>query len=243
VKAERLAAMGQTIAMLSHHIKNILQGVRGGSYLIDMGLQSTDDALVRKGWGIVERNQNKIYNLVMDMLTFSKERTPVLKPTQLNEIAADVCELMMARATECSVGFVFEAGEQIPETQFDPEAIQRAILNVVTNAIDAVESIEGGRVLVQTGYDAESDALFVTVADNGPGIPPEQMAGLFNVFESTKGARGTGLGLAVSKKILHEHGGEIGVESEVGAGCRFTLAWPCCDEEHRASDQMTLSGE
>src|SRR5205823_11591184 len=71
VKAERLAAMGQTIATLRHHIKNILQGVRGGSYLIDMGLNDHNEELVRKGWHVVEKNQNKIYNLVMDMLTFS----------------------------------------------------------------------------------------------------------------------------------------------------------------------------
>jgi hypothetical protein len=72
VKAERLAAMGQTIALLSHHIKNILQGVRGGSYLIDMGLGGHNEELIRKGWGIVEKNQGRIYHLVMDMLTFSK---------------------------------------------------------------------------------------------------------------------------------------------------------------------------
>ena len=242
VKAERLAAMGQTIAMLSHHIKNILQGVRGGSYLIDMGLQNTDDQLVRKGWGIVERNQNKIYHLVMDMLTFSKERTPVLEATDLNTLAADVCELMMARSEECDVKFEFEQGDGIPVAQFDPEGIHRAILNVVTNAIDAVESSEDGRVKVETGFDSETELLYVAVSDNGPGIPDEQMAGLFSIFESTKGARGTGLGLAVSKKILHEHGGEITVESEVGAGCRFTLAWPAGEDEAPASDHQTMPG-
>ena len=76
VQAERLAAVGQTIATLSHHIKNILQGIRGGSYLIEMGLSAHDEAVVRKGWEMVERNQNKISALVMDMLTFTKEREP-----------------------------------------------------------------------------------------------------------------------------------------------------------------------
>ena len=78
VQAERLAAVGQTIAMLSHHIKNILQGVRGGSYLIEMGLTDHDETMVQKGWSIVEKNQNKISAMVMDMLTFSKEREPDL---------------------------------------------------------------------------------------------------------------------------------------------------------------------
>lgn len=239
VKAERLAAMGQTIAMLSHHIKNILQGVRGGSYLIDMGLKNSNEELVRKGWGIVEGNQDKIYQLVMDMLTFSTERQPALKKTQLNEVVGEVCELMQARAEECGVRVTVELGSEIPETNFDPEGIHRAVLNIVTNAIDAVESSDDGAVLVQTGFDADSDLLFVVVADNGPGIPEEQLPELFNVFQSTKGARGTGLGLAVSKKILREHGGEISVESELGAGCRFTLGWPACDDEHRPMDSGT----
>ena len=84
LQAERLAAVGQTIATLSHHIKNILQGIRGGSYLIDMGLNEKDEAIVRRGWTIVEKNQNKIYNLVMDMLSFSKDREPALEPADLN---------------------------------------------------------------------------------------------------------------------------------------------------------------
>ena len=96
LQAERLAAVGQTIATLSHHIKNILQGIRGGSYLIDMGLNDKDDAIVRRGWGIVEKNQAKIYNLVMDMLSFSKDREPSLETANLNETVADVVELMQS---------------------------------------------------------------------------------------------------------------------------------------------------
>ena len=76
IQAERLAAVGQTIATLSHHIKNILQGIHGGSSLIDLGLKEKDDTIVRRGWTIVEKNQTKIYNMVMDMLSFSKDREP-----------------------------------------------------------------------------------------------------------------------------------------------------------------------
>ena len=86
MQAERLAAVGQTIATLSHHVKNILQGIRGGSYLIDEGLKAGETELIRKGWRIVEKNQERISNLVMDMLTFSKERTPELVPAELNQV-------------------------------------------------------------------------------------------------------------------------------------------------------------
>ncbi|MEK6247641.1 MAG: FHA domain-containing protein, partial [Planctomycetales bacterium] len=95
--AERLAAVGQTIASVSHHIKNILQGIRGGSYLIEMGLSDDNKEVVQKGWHIVEKNQGRISNLVMDMLTFSKEREPELIPTVLNDVVGEVIELMQSR--------------------------------------------------------------------------------------------------------------------------------------------------
>lgn len=239
LKAERLATMGQTIALLSHHIKNILQGVRGGSYLIDMGLNDSNEDLVRRGWAIVEKNQNKIYHLVMDMLTFSKDRQPDLQIGALNETVTDVCELMQARADECHVRLECRLADDIPPTTFDAEAIHRAALNVVTNAIDAVEGMPEGAILVQTGHDSASDTVYIAVTDNGPGIPPEHLPRIFNIFESTKGARGTGLGLAVSQKILREHGGQITVESKPGHGCRFVLSWPRMDEEHRPLETVT----
>ena len=237
VKAERLAAMGQTIATLSHHIKNILQGVRGGSYLIDMGLNDHNEELVRKGWHVVEKNQNKIYHLVMDMLTFSKERQPALVSAQLNETVGDVIELMQARAEECSVELQFRPDSNLPLCTFDPEGIHRAVLNIVTNAIDAVEGCDRAVVMVETGLHSESDMLWVAVSDNGAGIPEDHLTRIFNVFESTKGARGTGLGLAVSLKIIREHGGDIAVESRLGEGSRFTLAWPRLDEDRPLAGQ------
>lgn len=239
VNAERLAAMGQTIAVLSHHIKNILQGVRGGSYLIDMGLKDHNEEIVRKGWAIVEKNQGKIYHLVMDMLTFSKERQPVMREAQLNDTVGDICELMQARADDCSVALECRLAKAMPIGSYDEEGIHRAVLNVVINAIDAIEGTEGGRVVVETGHDAERDLVFVAVTDNGPGIPPDQLGRIFNIFESTKGGRGTGLGLAVSQKILREHGGEIHVESKPGFGSRFVLTWPRYDEEHRSADSSS----
>ncbi len=231
VKAERLAAMGQTIATLSHHIKNILQGVRGGSFLIDMGLKEHNDELVRKGWGIVEKNQGKIYHLVMDMLTFSKERKPALQRGNLNSTVHDVFELMQARAIECQVEIQYNPSASLPDSTFDPEGLHRAILNIVTNAIDAVEGADHAAVLVETGWDQELDSLWVAISDNGPGIADDQLPRIFNIFESTKGARGTGLGLAVSQKIVREHGGDITVESKLGEGSRFVLSFPRLDDD------------
>ena len=231
LKAERLAAMGQTIAMLSHHIKNILQGVRGGSYLIDMGLKNHDEELIHEGWGIVEKNQNKIYHLVMDMLSFSKDRQPALETAQLNETVGEVCELMQSRADDMKVGLEYQPALDLPTTVFDSEGIYRAVLNVVTNAIDASEGVDAPLVRVETGYDGETDSTYVCVTDNGARIPDDQLNTIFNAFESTKGSRGTGLGLAVSRKILREHGGDITVETALGRGSQFVLTWPSIEEE------------
>lgn len=238
VKAERLGAMGQTIAILSHHIKNILQGVRGGSYLIEMGLEGHNEDIVRKGWGIVEKNQNRIYNLVMDMLTFSKERQPAYEMKQLNDVVRDVCELMHARAAEAEIALQVNLAPELPESMFDPEGIHRAVLNVLTNALDAVEGTPQATVSVETGIDT-AHKLYVKIHDNGPGIPPDVAARIFNIFESTKGARGTGLGLPVSQKIIREHGGDIHVSCPPGDGTVFRLEWPKVDEEPHHVESLT----
>src|SRR4029078_1829866 len=147
VQAERLAAVGQTIASLSHHIKNILQGVRGGSYLIEMGMKDhakpvanekldVDTAekavgIMRKGWGIVEKNQERISTLVMDMLTFSKEREPVPEASDLNELTCDVIELMKTRAADEHVEVVWLPAPTMPTLMFDPESMTHGIPNRV----------------------------------------------------------------------------------------------------------------
>jgi len=235
VKAERLAAMGQTIAILSHHIKNILQGIKGGSYLVDMGLDKHDEDLIRQGWRIVGRNQDRIYHLVMDMLTFSTERQPKLEAGQINDTVREVYELMTARAAEMKVDLRLQLDEELPTALFDTEGIHRAVLNIVTNALEAVDGQAGAIVELRTSGSDDGSEIRVEIADNGPGIPQEQLASVFNLFESTKGARGTGIGLAVSQKILREHGGEILVESQPGRGALFRLVWPSLDEEARAS--------
>ena len=140
VQAERLAAIGQTVAVLSHHIKNILQGIRGGSYLIEKGLADANNEMVANGWHIVEKNQNRISDLVLDMLTFSKEREPNLAMEDINTIVADVVELMQGRASDLGVRLDWMPGESIPPFLFDAEQIHRAVTNIVTNAIDATQS-------------------------------------------------------------------------------------------------------
>lgn len=225
LKAERFAAMGQTVTVLSHHIKNILQGFGGGGYLIKKGIADSNNDMIGQGWSIVDRNQKRIYDLVMDMLSFSKERVPLLKSGDVNRVCREVLELTADRACENGVEVSFREGE-LPLAQFDSEGIHRAILNIVMNAIDAVSEHEAGLVILQSEFDAENNIILIAVTDNGPGIPEDQRASVFQVFESSKGERGTGIGLPVSRKIIREHGGRIRIEGGPGEGTRFVLSWP-----------------
>lgn len=239
MQAERLAAIGQTIATLSHHIKNILQGLRSGSYLIELGLKEQKLDLIQQGWGVVQKNQDKIYNLVMDMLSYSKEREPALDMTDLNRVAADVVELMAPRATEFGVVLESVLDNGLPRIAVDEEGIHRALLNVVTNAIDAVEGRNEARVIVQTESIEEGRKLSISVHDNGIGIPESQVARIFHIFNTTKGAKGSGLGLAVSKKIVEEHGGRIHVTSQIDKGSTFAIELPFRTLEGGGGDGMT----
>jgi two-component system NtrC family sensor kinase len=241
VQSERLAAVGQTIATLSHHIKNILQGIRGGGYLVEMGLENEDLAVARKGWDIVNRNQNKISSLVMDMLSFSKEREPDPVPSDLVALITDIVETVQQRADEIGATLEWAPPADMPQLLFDPEALSRAILNVVTNALDAVEDRSGAAVSIRVACDTESGLVRVTVSDNGEGMTPETIAEIFNLFVSTKGARGTGLGLTVSRKILREHGGDIRVSSQQGEGSTFVLEFPVRAGGSRQQDSSSDS--
>lgn len=226
VQAERLAAVGQTIAALSHHIKNILQGLRSGSDILQLGMKDKDDALLQQGWKIVEKNQGKIYNLVLDMLSYSKEREPLLEPAHLDKVVGEVVDLMQGRAKEVGATLAVECAGDWPTQAFDPDSMHRAFLNLVANALDAVEGRTAPRVVVRIEHDAEPDWAVVHVRDNGVGIPADKLADVFKPFVSTKGARGTGLGLAVSRKIVREHGGDLTVASEPGVGSTFTIRLP-----------------
>ncbi|XZE43853.1 ATP-binding protein [Pirellulaceae bacterium SH467] len=234
VQAERLAVMGQTIATLSHHIKNIVQGLKGGSYLVDEGVKREDLSTILKGWRICGRNHGRIESLVMDMLTMSKDRVPVREQVDLRELLDDVAELARSTAVDSGTEVSWERPETDVRMMLDSEAIHRSILNLVSNAIDACKEKERGRV--QLALQSDADKVAVLVTDNGVGIPESDLERIFSMFESNKGSRGTGLGLPVSLKIAHEHGGTIHVRSQVGEGTTFEFVLPRNDANAPSSD-------
>ena len=226
VQAERLAAIGQTVTAISHHIKNIIQGVKGGSYLVEEGLKKGELDVLQKGWEIVQRNQEKISDLVLDMLTFSKERRPESFASNLNHVVEDVTDMLKNRALNEGTALVCDSLPGGTEYVFDPDGIHRALLNVTTNALDAVVENDNGEVRISIEHDIANQMLKVDVSDNGPGIAERDHDKIFQPFVSAKGNRGTGLGLSVSRKILREHEGDIIVISDGSSGTTFRLEWP-----------------
>jgi signal transduction histidine kinase len=191
-----------------------------------MGLENDDAGVLRKGWDIVARNQNKISSLVMDMLSFSKEREPDPVPSDLVALVTDIAETVQQRADEAGITIHWDPPQDLPWLIFDPEGISRAVLNVVSNALDAVEDRPDPTIEIKVERDRQAGLVRVVVVDNGAGMDAETLATVFNLFVSTKGSRGTGLGLTVSRKILREHGGDILATSKPGAGSTFTLEFP-----------------
>lgn len=224
----RLAATGQAVAALSHAIKNILQGMQGGADVVEMGLARAQLGVIDQGWQIVQHNLERVLALSLNMLAYSKERTPRCEMAQINPVIHDVVKLMQRRADEKGVMIVAQCEDPFPPVPIDVDGIHQAVLNVVTNAIDAVPK-GTGVVNVKTRFDVTANEARILVADNGPGIPPEQLAHLFEPFRSTKGHAGTGLGLAVAQKIVQEHRGRIEIRSEVNHGTQVAFHLPATE--------------
>ncbi len=228
MQQERLAAAGETVAYLSHHIKNILQGMRSGADLLELGLSKRREDQIRQGWGIVHRNLDKVFDLTMNMLAFSKERQPRLEYVQLNHLVNEAVEMAQHTADERHIMLLSDLEENIPPILLDADGIGRALLNIVMNALDAVARDEG-IVHVKTHYDAAQRIATISVHDNGPGISDSNLATIFQPFHSTKGNAGTGLGLAVAKKVMDEHRGRIDVTSSAIEGTVFSLQLPAAE--------------
>lgn len=234
MRTERLAATGETVAALSHYIKNILQGMMGGSDVVEMGSRDRNWDMVDQGWQVVRRNLDKIYSLSLNMLAYAKRRTPRLAPVQLNAIVEDVLKLVQRRAADKGVLLKSDLADDVPAVLMDEDGIHQVALNIVANAIDAVPRMSGA-VTVKTSLDAGAATtprntgdgwVVLTVGDNGPGMTRDVAEKIFDAFYSTKGHGGTGLGLAVARKIIDEHSGKIEVRSVEGEGTIIRVRLP-----------------
>ena len=229
LRSERLAAVGQTVAGLAHGIKNILHGFKGGSYLVDIGLKNNDTDKLSGGWQMIKKNIKRTSDLVLDLLSYSKDREPEIEVCSPNEIAYEVCDILAVRALEHDIELIRDLDPTIGQVRMDPHTLHQALLNLVTNAVDAClfddNPNKNWQVRVKSVPENDNHIRF-EISDTGIGMSPEVIAKLFNSFFSTKGHRGTGLGLMVTRKLIEESGGRIAVESKSGQGTTFTVRMP-----------------
>ena len=227
LEAERLAAVGQTVAGLAHGIKNLLMGLEGGIYVFKSGMQKGDDQRMVNGWQMLEENIDRISCFVKEFLEFARGRTPRVGLVWPNRIARQVIELFRDKAALQGIELNGDLQPHIPYALMDEDAIHSCLVNLVSNALDACAISERSERQVTLSAREENGSLVYEVRDNGVGMDYEVKKRVFTNFFSTKGSgKGTGLGLLTTRKIVQEHGGKVSFKSEEGKGSVFRLEFP-----------------
>jgi len=229
---DKLAFIGQLVAGTAHSVKNVLEGLRGGVYVVNMGFRHDSQEDVKTGWEMVERNVGRVSAMIMDMLYCAREREPRRLEVVLPQMIGEVCGLFQQRAADAGVRIETEVEPALKSIPGDPKDIHSLLANLVTNAIDACSADQEQEkdYCVKVSARGDTDHAVIEVSDNGIGMDADTRARLFTMFFSTKGAQGTGLGLLVSHKVATEHGGSVAVDSEPGQGTTFTVRLPAAVE-------------
>jgi signal transduction histidine kinase/CheY-like chemotaxis protein len=222
-----LASLGLMIGSISHSIKGVLTGLDAGVYLLKKGVLARDDLQVQSGLEIVRSIAERIRKMVMDILFYAKERELQLDSVDIRafagDLARDVGPYLAAKGVELRCAFE----ERMGTFEVDAAMLRSALVNLLENAADAC-AVEGASKTHRVDFHVEANAetVGILVEDNGIGMTPEQLKSLFTLFFSTKGSKGTGLGLFITEKIVRQHGGTITVDSAVGRGSRFGIIIP-----------------
>jgi len=229
IQSERMAAVGQSIAGLSHAIKNVAGGLKGGAFVLEKGIELDNQEYLMQGWRMVKGNVEKIANLSLDLLNYTKLADISCRLCNPNAPVKEIVELMTSKAVDHGLILEMDLDRDLKSLYFDPDLIHRALLNLVSNAIDACIENDPGKesktVVVRT-IAVDGWGVEYQVSDTGSGMDAETKSKLFQSFFSTKGTNGTGIGLMLTKKIIDQHGGIIDVESHKGIGSTFRIRLP-----------------
>lgn len=226
LEAERLAAVGQTVAGLAHGVKNLITALEGAMYMLNTGITKGRIDRLTKGMEMLDRNINRVSMFVKTFLDFSKGRVIRARLSNPVDIANEVVELYQKKAKDLDVNLIHEHPEEIKPAPIDYESMHECLTNLVGNAIDACRVSEGGGTHVKVRTFEKQDTIIYEVIDDGVGMDYEVKRKVFTSFFTTKGLGGTGLGLLMTKKNVQEHGGSIDLESEPGRGTTFRITLP-----------------
>jgi len=224
---DHLATLGLMIGSISHGIKGLLTGLDGGVYLVDSGFAKKDDLQIREGWQVVKMMVDRIRKMIQDILFYAKKRDLKRERVGVGQFAEEVAKGLEPRASGAGIDLVRDFEKDLGEMSVDPSYIQSALLNIFENAVDACLKEASGRPRKITfSVRGNPDEVDFEIADNGVGMEREVRDKLFTLFFSSKGEKGTGLGLFITHKIVQQHGGAIQVKSTPGVGSAFRLRIP-----------------
>ncbi len=236
-ESQTLMTIGQTVAGMSHVIKNIAGGLKGSSFILEQGIETENREYLVKGWEMMKGNIDKITQLSLDLLNYAKTSRLKRELLHPNQPVLELMGLLMPRAKEKHIEFTCSPLDEAVSIQVDGDALQTALFNLITNAFDACDNKFDAGDPPSDGHDPEPGKVTVSVErepgwivyqvrDNGRGIKESISHVLFNEFITTKGSQGTGFGLMTTRKIVDEHQGRIFFETHRDAGSLFTLKIP-----------------
>lgn len=223
----QLTSLGMLLSSISHNLKGLLNGLDGGIYLVNSGMEKNDEKRIKKGWEMVQRNVERIRNMVMDILYYAKERELNIKTLEAVQFLDDVLKLMEKKASE--QGIIIERNLDPTTGRFDadPNAVRSMLTNILENCLDACRTdTKTCSHFVKVSVEGDEKNIIITIVDNGIGMDRETREKATTMFFSSKGADGTGLGLFIADRIVKQHGGNLTIESESGVGTTFRITLP-----------------
>lgn len=224
---DHLTSLGLLLGSVSHGVKGMLTALDGGIYRLESGLAKSDPARVDEARHVIKDMVGRIRKMVLDILYYAKSRSLNWERVDVAALAEQVASTVEPKAARTKVGFTRELAEGLGEFEVDAAAFAPALVNILENAVDACadDKAKTGHAVAFAVRRKGSDVLF-EVRDNGMGMDEETRQKLFTLFFSSKGSRGTGLGLFIANQVVEQHGGSISVQSEPGSGSRFTIRMP-----------------
>ncbi|MFH1726513.1 MAG: PAS domain-containing sensor histidine kinase [Elusimicrobiota bacterium] len=224
---EQLTSLGLLVSSISHGVKALLTGLRGGIYMLKTGYKKRDEARITRAWEMVEGNEARIRSMIGDILYYAKERDFDMQPVDAAKLLKDAGGLLQARAASLGVALDLRSDAAAGEFDGDGAALLSALVNLVENSLDAcrVDKKKPAHA-VTVGVRSDKEHILFEVSDNGIGMDQETREKAFSLFFSSKGTEGTGLGLFIANKIVTKHLGTIAIDSTEGEGTRFTVRLP-----------------
>jgi two-component system nitrogen regulation sensor histidine kinase NtrY len=225
IRAQKVAAWREVARRLAHEIKNPLTPIQLSAERMRRHFGDAPSgvrALVEECTTTIVGEVESLKGLVDEFSQFARMPSPRTVPTDIHDLIVNTLTLYDGIFTAVTIEHQFAA--DVPLVRLDPEQVRRVIINLVDNAVEAME--RRGRIAVETQCDGPNHLVRIVVADNGPGIPAGEREKLFLPYYSTK-RRGSGLGLAIVRRIIAEHGGTIDVTDNTPHGTRFTIELPC----------------